>query len=324
MSEPVARTVLVSRPKWNGDRPDISIVVPAFNEAFRLPAALAALQQHCDPARTQIVVVDDGSSDGTVEIARHAGAWAPLLDVVSHATNLGKGAAVRTGVRKSAAPVVGFVDADNATNLAALDDMVGSLHGNLGAVFGSRHARGSVVTGSPLLRGMMGRVFNNLVQFSAGTNIRDTQCGAKVFHGPLARLAFPLVRTDGFAFDVEVLRLLLTLGFDVHEFPVEWHYVHGTKIRLSTPLRMLRDIAKVRTSGGWPDVPAIDTNWSEAVALIADPLELGDLPRPGDPCTILCPGVDIGEVQQTADQLRHAGLWSEVTSAALKDVRNSN
>jgi len=324
MSQPVERALLVGHPRWSGDRPDLSIVVPAYNEAFRLPALLSSLQQNCDAATTEIVVVDDGSTDATVRIATEAGKWAPHLKVVSHSTNEGKGAAVRTGVRNSAGSVIAFVDADNATNLVALGPMIDQLGGNLGAVFGSRHATGSAVTGSPMLRGMMGRVFNHVVKFSAGTAIRDTQCGAKAFQGPVARLVFPMVQTNGFAFDVEVLRLLLNLGFDVHEFPVEWHYVHGTKIRLLTPLRMLRDIAKVRTRSKWPDIPAIDTNWSEAVTALADPLEIDAALRPGDPCRILCPAVDAGEVRQTADFLRQAGLWADVTSVPFTDARNSS
>lgn len=324
MAEPTDRTVLVSHARWTGERPEISIVVPAYNEAFRLPALLSSLQQHCDAATTQIIVVDDGSTDATVEVAEQAGEWAPHLQVISHSTNQGKGAAVRTGVRAAAAPVVGFVDADNATDLAALAPMVDALDANVAAVFGSRHADGSSVTGSPKLRGMMGRVFNHIVKLSAGTAIRDTQCGAKLFQGPVARLAFALVHTNGFAFDVEVLRLLLTMGFDVHEFPVKWHYVHGTKIKLATPFRMLVDIAKVRARSGWSDMPAIDTNWSEAVAGLADPLWAGTELRPGDPCTILCPGIDAGEVRQTADRLRQAGLWADVTTRSLTDVRNSN
>lgn len=321
VSEEAARVPLVVRLASPSEGLALSIIVPAWNEAFRLPAVLTALQDHVDPATTEIIVVDDGSDDGTDQVARRSGDWAPHLKVISHATNRGKGAAVRTGVHAAAAPVIGFVDADNATDLDALPGMIARLNNQCAAVFGSRHMTGATVNGSPALRGLMGRVFNHLVRLSAGTTIRDTQCGAKVFTGPPARLAFGLAGVDGFAFDVEVLRLLLLTGFSVDEHPVSWNYVHGTKIRFLTPLRMLRDILSVRARPAPSEVPAIETNWSDAVAAIADPLHSGTTLRAADPCVILCPGIDPGEVQQLADRIRTAGLWAEVSKRSLTDVR---
>lgn len=324
VSEAGVRTPLVARLTPASDALSLSVVVPAWNEAFRLPALLTALKDHVDADRTEIIVVDDGSEDGTAAVARSAGDWAPHLNVISHTENRGKGAAVRTGVHAATSPVIGFVDADNATDLEAIQGMIDGLGGDVAAVFGSRHAPGSSVNGSPALRGVMGRVFNHMVRLSAGTTIRDTQCGAKVFQGPAARLAFGLAGVDGFAFDVEVLRLLLMLGFRIEEYPVTWNYVHGTKIRLLTPLRMLRDILSVRARSTPVKIPAIETNWAESVAVLADPLHAGVTLRPGDPCVILCPGVDPGEVQQLGDRVRSAGLWAEVSTRSLTDVRKTS
>jgi len=237
---------LVARPSRNDVAIGLSIIIPAYNEVYRLPAALQALRHHVDPTTTEIIVVDDGSDDETSAVARRGGEWAKHLVVIRHEQNQGKGAAVRTGVAAARGDVIGFIDADNATDLAALAPMIDALSPTVAAVFGSRHAPGSEVTGSPAIRGLMGRVFNHVVKAAAGTTIRDTQCGAKVFSAPAARLAFSATAIDGFAFDVEILRRLLAMGFGVIEYPVKWHYVHGTKIQLTTPLLMLRDIARIR------------------------------------------------------------------------------
>lgn len=311
MPDPETRHVLVARPS-NRQGITLSLVVPAYNEAFRIPALLADLQASVDPETTEVLVVDDGSTDGTAEAVQRAGGWAPHLKVLTLESNQGKGAAVRAGVAEAVGSVIGFLDADNATDLAALPSMVEQLSGTVGAVFGSRHAPGSVVTGSPAIRGVMGRVFNHVVRFAAGTAISDTQCGAKVFTGPAARLAFGVSQIDGFAFDVELLRTLTQLGFEVREHPVTWHYVPGTKIKTLTPVAMLRDIARVRMNRAPMSVVHVDTNWSEAVATAADPLDGAATLRPGDSCRVLLPGRDIGEAEQLAARLRQAGLWCDV------------
>lgn len=252
--------------------PELSVVVPAFNEAFRLPVLLESLRHHVDPS-TEIIVVDDGSTDDTAAVAQRAGQWAEHLQVVEHDINRGKGAAVRTGIAASRGRLVAFVDADNATDLAALAPMCDRIAGRVGAVFGSRHAPGAVVTGSPPVRGVMGRVFNHVVRLAAGTSISDTQCGAKVFRGSVARTVFAELAIDGFAFDVEVLRRVVALGLDVVEHPVNWHYVPGTKITLLTPLRMLRDIARIRMRSAGHSIGHVDCTYAPVVAALADRLD---------------------------------------------------
>lgn len=281
--------LLVARPSRNDVAVELSIVIPAYNEAFRLPVVLDALRHHVDSSSTEIVVVDDGSTDKTVAAARRAGDWAKHLVILKHPTNRGKGAAVRTGIAAARGDVIGFIDADNATDLGALAPMIAALGPNVAAVFGSRHAPGSSVTGAPAIRGLMGRVFNHVVQAAAGTTIRDTQCGAKVFRAPAARLAFAGAAVDGFAFDVEILRRLLAMGLGVIEYPVTWHYVHGTKIRLTTPFTMLRDIARIRLSKAAGTPTHIDTVYHDELSSLVDglvPLAAGS---PGQPCRIAVP-----------------------------------
>lgn len=293
--------------------PELSLVVPAYNEAERLPLLLAAFLQHLDLDTTEIVVVDDGSTDGTKELAEGLHDYSSLAKVISHEQNMGKGAAVRTGVKHSSGKRIAFVDADNATDLSVMKQLCERLdsHQGIGAVFGSRHISGANVTGAPALRGVMGRVFNHVVRYAAGTSISDTQCGAKVFAAPAARLVFSMSSVDGFAFDVEVLRLLLNLGFEVQEHPVNWEYRPGTKVGFFTPFKMLRDIFEVRARTRLGDVPYVDTNYSEAVEAVADPLYGGKC-EPGERCRILAPGRQPGGLEQLASRLSQAGLWTEI------------
>jgi len=311
MSSEPARAVFVARPN-DGVAIDLSIIIPAYNEAFRLPVVLEALRHHVDASTTEVIVVDDGSDDETAEIARRATEWVKHLVVLAHDVNRGKGAAVRTGVAVARGDVIAFVDADNQTDLAALQPMIAALSPTVGAVFGSRHAPGASVTGAPVIRGLMGRVFNHLVRRAAGTSIRDTQCGAKVFRGSAARIAFANVSIDGFAFDVEILRRLLAMGLGVVEYPVSVHHVPGTKIRLSTPIFMLRDILRIRMSrhAGTPDY--IDADYSIELGACVDPLFAGKPLAEGDRCRVAVPF----EVTEVTEQLRRLGQDPHVRRSA--------
>lgn len=309
---------MVARPSRNDVAIDLSIVIPAYNEAFRLPVALEALRHHVEPTTTEIIVVDDGSDDETAKVARRTGEWAKHLVVLRHTQNQGKGAAVRTGVAASRGDVVAFIDADNATNLAALSPMIAALGPNVAAVFGSRHAPGSSVTGAPALRGVMGRLFNHVVRAAAGTSIRDTQCGAKVFRAPVARVVFADTAVDGFAFDVEILRRLLTMGLGVVEYPVTWHYVHGTKIRLATPLRMLRDIARIRLARVANAPHYIDTTHCSDLDPVTDRLDSSGPVAPGTAVRIIVPAGHVDSIKEILQANDHAatsrsGLsWSDL------------
>ncbi len=320
MTSSTDRVLLVSRPSRRDVAVDLSIVIPAYNEAFRLPVVLDALRHHVDSTSTEIIVVDDGSDDDTAGVARRTADWAKHLVVIEHDENRGKGAAVRTGVAAARGDVIAFVDADNATDLAALAPMIAALGPLVGAVFGSRHAPGSSVTGAPAIRGLMGRVFNHVVQIAAGTTIRDTQCGAKVFRAPVARLAFAGAAVDGFAFDVEILRRMLAMGVGVVEYPVTWHYVHGTKIKLTTPLRMLRDIARIRLSKRSGTPPHIDTIYSVELADLVDRFAAGEALVVGDRCRIALPFDDQSRVEARlgelglASRVSRAGTWPQLFS----------
>jgi hypothetical protein len=221
---------------------DLSIVIPAYNEELRLPAVLGALDAHVDLGRTEVLVIDDGSTDRTAEVATELLRHYEHGRLIELPTNGGKGAAVRHGVLLATGPNVIYMDADAATELSSIDTLLEALTFADVAV-GSRAHDDSVVAGSKRSRVMMGRAFNGFTRVLTGLRIRDTQCGFKAFRAPAARMLFACSSTNGFAFDVEVLANANRFGFSVVEVPVDWHHVDGSKVSsLIDPLRMSADL----------------------------------------------------------------------------------
>ncbi len=213
--------------------PHLSIVIPAFNEAARLPGTLRALADRFGGTPTEVVVADDGSTDATSAVATSASSPALPVRVVRLPENRGKGAAVRAGVAETTGAVVLFMDADLATDLGAVDAVLARL-GTADVVVGSRAVPGSRVHDTTALRTAMGRTFNGLVRVVTRLDVHDSQCGFKAYRGDVARLLFSLSEVDGFAFDPEVLLMARILGYRIVEVPVDWTAIAGSSVR---PLR---------------------------------------------------------------------------------------
>ncbi|QFG24065.1 glycosyltransferase [Actinomadura sp. WMMB 499] len=231
----------------------LEIVVPARNEAGRLPAGLRLL---CDklaglPVRAEVIVVDNGSTDGTAGIARSWRGPVPVRTI--RCDRPGKGAAVRAGLLATRGPWVGFMDADMATDLAALDDVLELLRDGRPVVVGSRRHDRSIVQAYALPFRRLGAVtFNRLVRDLAG-GVADTQCGFKFFAGPLARAAAADLRTAGFSFDVELLAHCVRRGAEVTAIPVVWRDRPGSTFSVRRhSLRCLIDLALIRARAGRP------------------------------------------------------------------------
>jgi glycosyltransferase involved in cell wall biosynthesis len=232
--------------------PSLSIVIPAFNESTRLAATLATLSARVGDVDAEIIVVDDGSRDDTAAVARRLLADAPPSRVIELPENRGKGAAVRAGVAAATGLRVLFMDADLATDLAALDTVLPALD-DADIAIGSRAVPGAVVLNATRGREVMGRVFNRMVRVLARLPVHDTQCGFKAFRGPVAKRLFGMSRIDGFAFDAEVLVYARALGMRIVELPVTWTAVDGSSVRpfsdsVATALQLARVVVRSRPS----------------------------------------------------------------------------
>jgi dolichyl-phosphate beta-glucosyltransferase len=221
-------------PPLIAQQPAVEIIVPARNEAGRLPAGLAALcaKAAALPLSVAILVVDSASTDSTADVVR---CWpaGPVPVGLLHCDRPGKGLAVRAGLLATRAPLVGFCDADMATDLSALDVAIRLLTTGHQVVIGSRGLREYVVQSRSSLARRAGAFVFRAVAASIVPDSTDTQCGFKFFAGPLARMAAGSLRTGGFAFDVELLAACLRLGATVTEIPVQWRDVTGSTFSVS-------------------------------------------------------------------------------------------
>jgi putative flippase GtrA len=247
------------RPPAGGTR-RLSIVVPAFREQDRIGTSVdrirAELADLDEAGELEIVVVDDGSPDGTADAARAAGAD----QVVVQPRNRGKGAAVRAGVAVATGRVVAFTDADLAYAPHQIVPMLEAVEAGWDVVIGNRHDNDSTtLVGTSALRSFGSRVVNMATNLLLLGNYRDTQCGCKAFRADVGKAVFALGRVDGFAFDIEILHLVERYGFSLKEVPVEvvnsdTSTVRAVRDGLGVGLDILR-IRRVARRGGYP--PAV-------------------------------------------------------------------
>jgi glycosyltransferase involved in cell wall biosynthesis len=231
-------------------RPHLSVIVPAYNEAERLgrslPAVVAYLREAKLPA--EIVVVDDGSRDRTAETARSVLRGFPAK-VVSLDENRGKGAAVRRGVAEAGGRWLLLSDADLSTPIEEHRKLAEVVRDqDLDVAIGSRGLRDSrIEVRQNLVRQTMGKTFNQVIRLTTGLPFRDTQCGFKLMDRDRVLPLFQRMVVDGFAFDVELLFLCRRFSLAVREVPVVWRNDPRSQVSLlGDPLKMLRDLARVR------------------------------------------------------------------------------
>lgn len=228
--------------------PELSVVIPAYNEARRLGPTLDRVTGFLEARGLdhEVLVVDDGSTDSTAEIARaHP---APDVRLVRQGENRGKGAAARRGVAESRGKRVLLCDADLSTPIEELAALERRLDDGADVAIGSRGvAESDVRVHQPLYRELMGKTFNRIIRLLGVRGIRDTQCGFKLLEGEVARRLFRELRTDGFAFDVELLWLARRHGLRVDEVGVRWLDAPGSRVHpLFDSAAMLRDVALMR------------------------------------------------------------------------------
>jgi glycosyltransferase involved in cell wall biosynthesis len=222
-----------------------SIVIPAYCEEHRIGSTLDAVTDYVDGLGAEIIVVDDGSDDATSDVASKALASFPQSQVLRLDHNCGKGAAVKAGVLAASGHAVVFMDADLASDLGDLNALLGGLQ-HADVVIASRTHTASLTFGGTKVRAVMAQCFNAMVRGVVGTRFDDTQCGFKAFRRDAAERIFPLVHSNRFAFDVEVLAVADALGMTVVEVPVNWTAVPGTRVRAIDPLQMMFDLVRIR------------------------------------------------------------------------------
>lgn len=236
----------------------LSIIIPAYNEANRIGPSLHKAFQYFStkPYQVEILVVDDGSSDNTVETVRQTANEKPTsltnLDcrVIPLGKNSGKGAAVQRGMLEAKGTVRIFTDADFSTPIHEVEKIIPLIDsGQYDVVIGSRAAEGRrlVKKHQPWYRELMGRFFNVLVQLLVFRGIRDTQCGFKGFSGDAAMMLFPKQKVMNFSFDVEILYLARRAGYRIKEVAIEWYNDERSTVgALSDSVRMFLELLRIR------------------------------------------------------------------------------
>ena len=230
---------------------ELTIIVPAFNEAERLPASLPVLAGAVQDlerglGRVEVIVVDDGSSDDTAGVAQtHFGLFCDAR-LIRLPWNCGKGAAVRTGVMAASGRVIVFVDADLSADLRLLPAMINLLD-DADVVLGSRRAPGALVHGRTRARQLGGIAYNQLARRLTGLTLHDTQCGFKAFHADTGKVLFALCRSAGFGFDVEICAAAMAMGLRIVELPIAWSATDGGTVNLRAhAIGMLTDLLRAR------------------------------------------------------------------------------
>jgi len=229
-----------------------TLIVPAYNEGQRVHEGFdrlmgASREGHIDLSCTEVLYVDDGSSDDTYEQLEQIVATLPNGRALRQPHNQGKGAAIRRGVTEASGDYVLFTDADFSISLSSCEATLRAL-GSGAVAIGSRATNGGHIVYDDQLRTLAGRGFNWLVRGLCGVRVRDTQCGWKGFDAAWARVLFAYQSLDGFAFDVELLVLARYLKLGVVEVPVDWVDVAGSSVHVGRDsLRMLQDVATLRS-----------------------------------------------------------------------------
>jgi glycosyltransferase involved in cell wall biosynthesis len=233
-------------------QPFLSIIIPALNEESRLPASLKSILTFLEsqPFEAEVLVVDNGSQDGTLALARSYAARHPTLRVLQEPRR-GKGAAVRCGMLAAGGEYRFIADADLSMPIDQVLRFLPPQLPDVDIAIASREAPGAVRYGEPPYRHLIGRGFNLLVRWIAVPGFQDTQCGFKAFRDRAAIDLFQAQQLDGWTFDVEVLFIGLRRGYRIVEVPIPWYYNPGSRVRVvRDSIAMLRDLFRIRRLWG--------------------------------------------------------------------------
>lgn len=226
----------------------LSIVIPAYNEAARIGSTLERIIEYCSDRLTkyEIVVVDDGSTDGTGEIASEIGGNHDGFILLTNPRNRGKGYTVRTGALAARHPYVLLSDADLSTPIEELENLAAHATPRNVVVASRGLPESNLVVRQPFYRETMGKAFNLMVRSLLVPDVSDTQCGFKLFGQEVSGAIFPPMQIDGFAFDVELLARAIRSGFQVVEVPVRWKNDSRSRVHpIKDSAMMMRDVLRI-------------------------------------------------------------------------------
>ena len=230
--------------------PELSIVIPCYNEEERLPSTIERIERYlaAKGIKYELILVDDGSSDGTRLIQDAAAERNPSVRVEALPRNRGKGRALAEGVAAAEGGEILVTDADLSTPIEELEKLRAELHKGAGVAIASRALKDSrVEISQPMYRVLMGKVFNLLVQAVLLPGIWDTQCGFKLFRADVAHEVFAQLTTDGFGYDPEVLYRAKKRGVRIAEVPVVWRNSAPTKVMpIKSSLDMFKHVVRTR------------------------------------------------------------------------------
>ena len=233
--------------------PPFTAVIPCYNEAARIGGTLRSTLDYlaANAPESELIVVNDGSTDATAAIAREKLDGARIRTrLLENFPNRGKGAAVRSGLLAAREPIGLFSDADLSTPITETPKLIEPIaNGEVDIAVGSRALdRNLIGVHQPWRREQGGRVFNLLVRGATGLPFWDTQCGFKAFRLDVCRPILEAARVNGFAFDVELLLLAHRAGLRIREIPVRWNHAEGSKVSFfRDSLRMLREVIEMRS-----------------------------------------------------------------------------
>jgi dolichyl-phosphate beta-glucosyltransferase len=230
-------------------QPYLSIIIPAYNEAERIPLTLVDIDKKLSKAEYsyEILVVNDGSKDKTAEIVRNMEKMIGNLKLIDNEANKGKGGVVRQGMLLAKGKIRLFTDADNSTSIDHVNAMIPYFRDGYDVVICDRVLKGSCLAPpQPLYRQIPGKIGNLIIQLLLLPGIWDTQCGFKAFTAEAVEKIFALSRIAGWGFDVEVLALAKKFGYKIKEIPVHWVNDLRSTIGMSAYLKTLIETIKIR------------------------------------------------------------------------------
>ncbi len=232
------------------ERPRISIVIPAYNESARIGNALREVLRcvHERSWHAEILVVNDGSTDGTASIVEEFAHLHPEVRLLKNDRNRGKGFSVRQGVLHAVGEMVMFTDADLSAPMEEAELLFTAVRQGADIAIGSRWLeRNRQTLKQPLYRQFFGRCFNAITRLVMGLPFADTQCGFKAFQRPVAQTIFQLQRIERWGFDPELLFIALKRGYTIREVPVTWGHDQRSRLSyLKDGVKMLEEIAYIR------------------------------------------------------------------------------